>query len=263
MWPIPPPVEQYKIASILSTVDESVQKTDAIISNVRQLKKGLLQQLFTKGIGHTKFKETEIGEMPEDWNVSTVGDECKVGTGGTPRRDRPEYFGGGIPWVKTTELDYNTIVSTQETITKLGLENSSARMYPKGTLLIAMYGLEAAGTRGRCAILGIEAAVNQACGAIQSLGRLQNPFLFYFYQAMRDKIMSLTGGTKRQNISLEIVKSIKVPVPSLAEQDKISRLLSDIDVLVSKQIEHRQKTLSLKESLMQVLLTGRVRAKVN
>lgn len=260
---IPPLVEQRGIAEVLGTVDEAIRRTDAVIAKAEELKQGLMQRLLTRGIGHTKFKPSELGEIPEAWEVSTIGNECSVGTGGTPSRKNPEYFNGDIPWVKTTELNHDIILSTEEKITQKALEESNAKFYPKGTLLIAMYGLEAEGTRGKCAILGIDAATNQACAAIQPLNRIHTPFLFYFYQSMGDRIMVYTGGTKRMNLSLGIVKSIKIPVPPMNEQIKISDVITEIDSNIKIEKKNRNQKIKLKEGLMQVLLTGRVRVRLD
>jgi type I restriction enzyme S subunit len=260
---LPPLPEQSKIASVLSTIDDAIQKTDEIIAKTQQLKKGLMQQLLTRGIGHTKFKQTEIGEIPDEWEVSTIGEECEVGTGGTPRRNNPEYFNGNIPWVKTTELNYNTITSAEERITDRALRESNARVYPKGTLLVAMYGLEAPGTRGKCAILGIDAAVNQACAAIQPFGRIKTSFLFYYYQLLRNRIMSFSGGTKRQNLSLGIVRTIPIPVPPMDEQIRVAETLSQMDEKVRIETKKGAQLGRIKKGLMQVLLTGKVRVKVD
>jgi restriction endonuclease S subunit len=77
-----------------------------------------MHRLLAKGIGHTEFKKSAIGNIPEEWDISTIGNECKLGSGGTPSRGKPEFFRGNIPWVKTTELDYNIITSTEECETK-------------------------------------------------------------------------------------------------------------------------------------------------
>jgi type I restriction enzyme S subunit len=259
---LPPLKEQQKIASILSNLDELIQKTAQIIEQNQRLKKGLMQRLLTKGIGHTKFKETEIGQIPFDWIISTIGQEFTVGSGGTPSRTNPNYFKGDIPWVKTTELDYNYIFDTEEKITKEALKNSSAKFYPKDTFVIAMVGLEAEKTMGRCAILGIDATVNQACAAMQTHGQITIPFIFYYYQTLKRKILSIMAGTKRMNLNLELVKSIKIPVPSIKEQNKITNILKLMDSYLEKNNFTLLMIKNLKKGLMQQLLTGKIRVKI-
>jgi type I restriction enzyme S subunit len=259
--PLPASIERRKIALILSTVDTAIQKTEGIIAKTQHLKKGLMRQLLTTGIGHTQFKQTEIGKVPEEWKVSIIGSECEVGTGGTPSRTKPEYYLGHIPWVKTTEVNYKTINATAEHITEQALAETSAKMYPRGTLLIAMYGQGI--TRGKCAILGIDAAINQACAAIASLGRVHIPFLFYWFQMNYSKLRSMGQGANQANFNLKLVRSVRIPVPSVDEQKEISSILTEVDDKI--EAEHRRKATidQLKKGLMQVLLTGKVRARLN
>jgi type I restriction enzyme, S subunit len=257
---IPPLKEQEKITFILSNVDELIQKTDQIIEQTQILKKGLMERLLIRGIGHTKFKKTEFGEIPEEWNISSIGEKCKLGTGGTPRRSKPDYFKGEIPWVKTGEINFKPINSTEEHISRKAVEESSAKVYPKGSLLVAMYGQGI--TRGRSAILNIDAAINQACAAIQSLGDMSVIFLFYWCQYNYEKIRSISQGTHQSNLNLEYISNIKILCPSLIEQKTIENILSRIDLLVERRILQSSKLKVIKNGLMQQLLTGKVRVKV-
>jgi len=122
--PVPPLVEQRGIVEVLGTVDECIRLTDAVIERAEELKRALMQQLLTKGIGHTEYKETPLGEIPKTWKISTFGKEGYIGTGGTPRRNRSDYYQGNIPWVKSTELKYGIIQDTEEHITKQALLES-------------------------------------------------------------------------------------------------------------------------------------------
>ncbi|MEX2060227.1 MAG: restriction endonuclease subunit S, partial [Nitrosopumilaceae archaeon] len=158
-------VEEQKIASILSNVDSLIQQTQKEIEQTQRLKKGLMQRLLTKGIGHNRFKkvkwlfEKNI-EIPEYWKRATVSEIFQLRTGGTPSRSRPEYFSGDIPWVTSTDLNRGTITQTLEKITVEAKEKTRLKIFPKGTFVIATYGLEAAGTRGKCGILAFNATIN-------------------------------------------------------------------------------------------------------
>lgn len=263
--PLPPIPEQKKIAEILSTVDKAIELTDEIIAQTELLKKGLMQRLLTKGIGHEEFKfSKELGcEIPKEWEVTTIGEVCEVGTGGTPSREKTEYFGGNIPWVKSTEIDYGIITQTEEYITELGLKNSNARIYSAGTLIIAMYGQGV--TRGKCAILGIDAAINQACAAIKpkNSNLIHILYLYYWCQYRYEQIRNLGQGANQKNLNLSIVRSIKFPLPPLPEQKRISKILSTVDKKLELERERKQQLQELKKGLMQVLLTGKVRVKVD
>jgi type I restriction enzyme S subunit len=138
----PPLAQQRKIAAILSSMDDAIEATQAVIDQLGVVKKAMMAELLTRGLPgqHTRFKQTEIGEVPETRESGRLHDFAKLSSGGTPSRDRPEFWGGGIPWVRTGEINYGVITQTGETISRAGLENSSAKIAPLGTLLLAMYG---------------------------------------------------------------------------------------------------------------------------
>jgi len=198
--------EQQKIASILSNADSLILQYDRIIQQTKRLKKGLMQQLLTKGIGHTKFKKVkwffgkEI-EIPNNWISKKVEDVFKLKSGSTPSRTKLEFFEGDISWVTSTDLNRSKIISTIEKITKDAVKNTNLAILPKGTFLIATYGLEAAGTRGKCGILEMVATCNQACMAFLPSSEMTSVFLFYFYLYFGEKIVfSIAQGTKQQNL---------------------------------------------------------------
>jgi len=260
--PVPSLVEQRGIVEVLGTVDECIRLTDAVIERAEELKRGLMQRLLTRGIGHTEYKETPLGKIPKTWKISTFGKECNIGTGGTPRRNQSDYYNGNIPWVKSTELNYGIISDTEEHISKKALEESNAKIYPTGTLLIAMYGLEAVGTRGRCAILGVNAATNQAIAAIQPKKQILPRFLYYYYQQMGNLIMKYAEGTKRKNLSLSIMKKIPIIVPPIKEQEKIVKIIENQDDKTNIE-NHKMNQLNiLKQGLMQSLLSGKIRVEL-
>jgi len=259
--PVPSLGEQKGIIEVLGVVDSAIELVDRVVLKTERLKKGLMQELLTKGIGHTEYKQTTIGTMPNTWMVSSIDEECIVGTGGTPSRTNPLYFGGNVAWVKSTEVNYNTINVTGETLTETGMQNSNAKKHPKGSLIVALYGQGT--TRGKCAILGIDAAINQACAAIQSKGRIHIPYLFYWFQNSYVNVRRLSQGANQANLNMEIIRSLRVPVPSIPEQKKIAEILSSVDKKL--ELEKREKTKfgCIKLGLMDLLLTGKLRIKVD
>jgi type I restriction enzyme, S subunit len=147
---------------------------------------------------------------------------CRIGSGGTPSRKRPDYFGGDIPWVKTTEVRNEVITSTEETISELGLRNSSARIYPKGSLIIAMYGQGA--TRGRTAKLGIDAATNQACAVLFNIHEhIETDFLWFFLMSQYESMRALASGNNQPNLNAEMIANLLIPLPPRAIQQKLIR----------------------------------------
>ena len=153
-----------------------------MLEAAESLKLNLLQSLFTDGLNGEDLVDTVAGRVPESWVVKTVAEIALLKSGGTPSRAKPEYWEGGvIPWVKTGEVDNSVIRSTSECITDEGLANSSAKVFPSGTLLMAMYGQGV--TRAKVAMLDIDASTNQACVAFFPTEAISSEFLYYFFQS--------------------------------------------------------------------------------
>ena len=171
----------------------------------------------------------EIKSIPGHWKLENLGSICKTTSGGTPSRKVPDYYKGNIPWVKSGELDNGLILDTEEKITESAVKNSSAKLFPKGTLLIALYGA----TIGKISFLGVNAATNQAvCGIFES-PKLNHKYLFYYLSFSKPTLVQQGIGGAQPNISQGILKNLKVPVPPRAEQEqiveKIEELFSELD----------------------------------
>jgi len=204
-----------------------------------------------------RYKKTRVGWIPEEWKCMRLGNIASVTSGGTPRRDEPAYWGGSIPWISTSEIDFNTIGEANEFITDQGLGSSSVRLCPTGTLLMAMFGQGL--TRGKVALLGIEACFNQACAAIMPNGNLHSIYLFLYLMGKYHKIRNQSQIGTQANLNAGIIKSLSIPLPPLPEQTKIAEILSAWDRAVEqvgRLINAKQR---LKKGLMQQLLTGRMR----
>ena len=203
------------------------------------------------------YKQTEVGVIPQDWTVSTIGDIGSVSSGGTPSRTNSAYWGGAIPWITTTQIDFNIIADADQFITQDGLRNSPAKLFPSGTLLIAMYGQGK--TRGKVAILGIEASTNQACAAISLNNKLEHSYIFHYLINQYESIRNLSNIGNQENLNGFIIKSIKIPLPPLPEQRSIATVLSDMDELLGMLDRLITKKRDLKQATMQQLLTGKKR----
>lgn len=254
MVPLPPLPEQRSIAAVLSKIQEAIAAQKEIIDRTRELKKALMARLFTEGLRGEKTKETEIGLVAESWEIRKIGDKAKLSSGGTPSRTCKEYWEDGtIPWVKTGEIDYKVIVETEEHITPLGMKNSAAKLFPKGTLLMAMYGQGI--TRGKVAILGIDATTNQACAAIFPDDDVDTEYLYYYLAFSYDRLRSLSHGAQQKN---QIVASFKFAYPNIPEQKEIASILKQIDTKLDL-AEGRLRLLDdLFKTMLHELMTGRI-----
>lgn len=203
------------------------------------------------------YKQSEVGVIPEDWDLKRLGEIALVTAGGTPSRAVAAYWNGDIPWITTAEIDFRSIQSAQQFITQLGLNNSAAELLPPGTLLMALYGQGK--TRGKVALLGIEAATNQACAAISFCRSVSSRFVFHFLSSQYENIRTLSNTGNQENLNSSLVRSISIPLPPRAEQEAIAEALSDADAhieLLEKLIAKKRK---IKQGAMQELLTGKRR----
>ena len=172
-----------------------------------------------------------------------IGSIITVSSGGTPNRKREDYYSGGtIPWVKTGDLKGKFIEKPKEYITPVGLQNSSAKLFPKNTVLVAMYGA----TIGACSILDEEAATNQACAALLPCSELEPAFLYFYFSSIKNDLVNKGVGGAQPNISLGILKNLEIPLPPLEEQKKIAAILDAAD-------DYRQKTKALIDKYDQLI----------
>lgn len=203
------------------------------------------------------YKLTEVGVIPEDWEVKSIGELSNVGSGGTPSRKNLAYWGGSIPWVTTSQIDFGIINSADQFISEFGLQNSAAKILPKGTLLLALYGQGK--TRGKVAMLGLDATTNQACASIAVSGYISKEFLLHYLISQYEILRSASNTGSQENLNGKIVKEFPVLCPPLAEQHAIATALSDVDALLAKLDQLIAKKQSLKQAAMQQLLTGQTR----
>jgi len=173
-----------------------------------------------------------------------IEDFCETGSGGTPDRSKPKYYGGSIPWVKSGELREGTIRDTEEKITELGLRESSAKLVARGSILLAMYGA----TVGRMAFLGIDAATNQAVCNIRPDPKVADArYVFHGLQSKVSHFLSRAVGGAQPNISQGLIRQTKLALPPLDEQKRIAAILDKADALRHK----RKRAVELLDGLTQ------------
>jgi type I restriction enzyme S subunit len=261
-FPRPPLSEQQRIAEILSTVDAKIEIIDQQISETQELKKGLMQQLLTKGIGHTEFKDSVLGKIPKSWEVLKVGDTCSLKGGfAFKSSDSCEH---GIRWVKIANVGVNKIKWNDESFLPHGFEIQHRDfVLNEGDIILAM-------TRpilnGKLKIARISkfdsgSLLNQRVGRILENNNLNKDFAyqvfnsFLFISAMEKELV----GTDPPNISSSMFEELNIALPPLKEQVEIAEILTSYDQKLEVLSEKKTTYQELKQGLMQQLLTGKMR----
>ncbi len=201
----------------------------------------------------TDFQDSAIGEIPEEWVVKKISDTTKVVTGGTPNTKCPEFFGGETRWLKSGDIKHLYAFDTTETLTKSGIENSNAKIYPAGSVAIALSGRGQ--TRGRTTVTRVPMSCSQSVAFLIPNSDLIPEYLHYNLSSRYKEIRNLTGDLDRSGLNLKIVGDIRVPIPSLSEQRAIVGVLGVVDSALQLTDQVIAKTERLKRGLMQQLLT--------
>ena len=203
-----------------------------------------------------RFKEFE-----GDWSTNKIEEISIVTSGGTPSRNVSDYWNGDIPWVTTSLVDFNVINEAEEFITQVGLDNSSAKLFPKDTILMAMYGQGI--TRGKVAILGIDATTNQACAAIKLKNGFETKFIFQNLMNRYEEIRDLSNEGGQKNLSAGIIKEILISFPEKEEQTKIASFLSAVEEKISQLTQKHELLSQYKQGMMQKLFSQQLRFKAD
>lgn len=185
------------------------------------------------------------------WRKDKVFRLCEsIGSGGTPDSSNIDYYDGPIRWVQTGDLNDGLLTQTSKTITESGLESSSAKMYPEGTLLIAMYGA----TIGKMSILQFPAATNQACCAMNYRSAMDTKYMFYKFLDFRNQLIAQGYGGGQQNISQDIIKQTYIIYPKTDEQRRITTYLDKTCAAIDAAIEKKQKQLETLDALRKAII---------
>ncbi|HWD41234.1 MAG TPA: restriction endonuclease subunit S [Fimbriimonas sp.] len=252
LLPVPDPTEQLRIAECLTSLDEWIAAEGRELAGLRAHRKGLMQELFPqKGETRPRIRFPEFLDAP-DWVTVRLGEYFETMTGGTPDRTKKEYWDGTIPWITTSLVDFNVIDETDEFITEAGLRNSSAKLFPKGTVLIALYGQGK--TRGQVALLDIEAATNQACAAILPVSGFDPVFTFLSLSGRYEEMRSLSNAGGQENLSQGLIRELPFYYPDdPAERERIAACLCSLDALISAQSRKLDALRAHKKGLTQRL----------
>jgi len=272
--PFPPSKEQQKIASILSTVDESIQKTDDIIAKTERLKKGLMQELLMKGIGHNEFKDTEIGRIPKDWEVKKIGEIGELSRGLSYRgheKFAEEVSGGylfltlnsikeggglkenGWTWLRTDRLRERHFVREGDIVianTDIGMQRGHILGAPALIYFPSWYRKD-------------RAVYSMDLSKLQLKSNLHHKFLFYYLSYVQPIARKYQTGTNVWHLNLDAWSNeLSIPLPPLEEQQKITEILSTVDEKLETLRREKTKLEKIKQWFMEELLTGRIRVRI-
>lgn len=251
---------QQKIANILSRYDEAIENNNKRIKLLEQMAQNLYKEWFVRfrfpGWQNAEFENG----IPKGWEVKKVGDLYDTTSGGTPSREHEEYYQDGVyPWIKTGELKDYPILETEEKITEEALKHSSAKLFKKNSLIIAMYGA----TIGQLGINKMDATCNQACCVLRPI--IDKAFgiyhLYNYFQVNRDFIIGLGNGAAQQNLSQDLIKKLKILNPQKnilkAFEEKETLLFDQIFILQKK----NQNLAKQRDLLLPRLMSGKLEVK--
>ena len=235
---IPSINEQVSRSNSLSKIDELISLRKKQLQKLDDLVKSRFVEMF--GSIHDSLK----------YPYHLVKNLTEVVSGGTPSRDNPEYWNNGtIPWVKTTELQNKVISDVEEYITQKGLDESSAKLVPPNTVLIAMYGQGK--TRGMTALLGVSACTNQACACMLPSDKITPVFLWKYFELSYDKLRNLAKGGNQPNLNGNMIKNFPVLLPPLKLQEEYVSYIVQIDKTKQQLQQGLDKLEQMKQALMQ------------
>lgn len=261
--------EQTAIATALSDTDALISSLQTLITKKQAIKLSAMQNLLSGKIRLPEFakrpdgslkttRQTELGCVPEDWEVVELEKVAEIKSGGTPSTNRSEFWNGHILWCTPTDitsLSGKYLSDTNRKITEMGLNNSAAELLPTGSVLMT-----SRATIGECAIAKRPMTTNQGFKNFICNRTVNNEFLYYLLSSQKDKFIELCNGSTFLEISTTQVRKFKITIPkSTTEQTSIAQLLSDMDAEIEALECRLKKTQALKQGMMQALLTGKIR----
>ena len=263
---LPPLTEQQRIANYLdqkvAQVDYIIKKTKEYIEEYKKYKQSLITEVVTKGLNpNIEMKDSGIewiGRIPKHWEVKKINSLFKkIGSGTTPNSNTIEYYDGDHFWIQSGDIKGEYITSTTKKVTSLALNNiSTLKKYKPDFIVIAMYGASI----GNIAISNIQACVNQAC-CVLSEPLINLYYAFYCMIASKNHLLTLASGGTQPNISQEIIKQTRLPIPSAHEQQKIVDYLknkcSEIETIIIEREKQISELESYKKSLIYEYITGK------
>lgn len=271
------PLKDYqdKIVDVLSVLDKKIELNNRINAELEAMAKTLYDYWFVqfdfpddspqrKGKpykssgGKMVYNPILKREIPEGWGVKKLSEIAMTGSGGTPLSSNPEFYENGtIPWINSGELNSQFIVSTANFITELGLEKSSAKLCPKNTILMAMYGA----TAGKVSFIDFPATTNQAICTINPFDQEMNVYLKFTLERLYQYLINLSSGSARDNLSQDKIKSLDVVIPAPSALTQFHEFTKSKMELILTNLKENQELTSLRDWLLPMLMNGQVTVK--
>ena len=256
---LPPLSEQTKIVRLLKSLDEKIEINRRINDNLEQQAQALFKSWFVdfEPFKDQPFVESELGMIPKGWNVATLEALSeKMASGGTPKSMNKEYYSGHIKWFSTKELKDCFLFDSEKHISEEALNNSAAKIFPKDTVVMAIY---AAPTVGRLGILSQEGSFNQAAVGIIPKKEIGKVFIYLSLFSERERLNNLASGAAQQNLNVGIVKKYKILVPKQSVLNKFNIIVDSIfNTIKLKQRESRSLA-ELRDALLPRLMSGELK----
>ena len=262
---------QLKIAAVLSALDDKIELNNQINTVLEAMAKTLYDYWFVQfdfpdengkpyqsSGGKMVFNGTLKREIPVGWEVKKLSAFAKTGSGGTPKSTVKEYYENGqIPWINSGELNQPFIVKTENFISEIGLKNSSAKLFPKQTILMAMYGA----TAGKTSIISFEATTNQAICAVMPLDKIMFYYTKHVLDDMYKYLINLSTGSARDNLSQDKIRNLDIVIPSEELSRKFCKIVTPFFRKIEINLQENQELAQLRDWLLPMLMNGQVSVK--
>ncbi|MGW3371146.1 restriction endonuclease subunit S [Streptomyces hydrogenans] len=244
--PLPSPSEQRRLGELFDDLNGLAAALQRLMTKKRAIKQGLMQQLLTG--------KTRLPGYRETWNEARLGDHASMSSGGTPPSGVAKYYGGGIPWVSISDMTRagRFVHATEKTLSADGLTHCTAKLYPEGAVLYAMYA-----SLGECAIAMGRVSSSQAILGIVPGRDLHRDYLYYCLTAMKAQVREMGQQGTQANLNATMVRDLRILLPPLDEQEAIAKVLSDADDELDLLRVRLDKARAARTGVMQELLTGR------
>ncbi|MGI6678470.1 MAG: restriction endonuclease subunit S [Dehalobacterium sp.] len=257
---VPCLTEQKAIAATLSCLDDKIELNNRINKNLEEIAQAIFKSWFVdfEPFQDGEFEDSELGRIPKGWRVGTIEEFVKeMKNGGTPNRKNDNYWDSkDVPWLKTGEIKNSLIIESEEYISWAGLKNSSAKILPYNSVLMAMYGA----TAGKIGLLKFEASTNQACCAMTCNSANKAIFLYLFLLANQSYIESLAVGAAQQNLNKDTISKLKLIIP----KDEVieSVIFDELFNYIENNFRETQKLNAIRDTLLPKLMSGEIRVPI-